>query len=320
MGLTLDRASELVSRAARAKVGSTGLRTFIRSKAGKLDTSSGGIGGIIQWVFNAALGFTGWICKIFWDLVSKAVSWTFTALWGAFTSAVSFIWHFNWNQSDEDLDKSLKSAWDSFGGQLGGLAGRAAGSLIVLSGGVALFCFNEALGLHVLRAVGEEALDELISSAVPVLQSIRNLIGRWLFQNAYKSIRDYMGANPDSFYETNAQLVERQIRGEITQAQREEIQKKRDALKAERKPWSFASAFEEWIETFPEGFIRNFVEEFFEEGFEAINELGYIAFSAVDGHIASHRIGAQVASGSNVSAGVQVQLNRNTGTFGAVTP
>lgn len=318
MGLTLDRAGELVSRAARAKVGSTGLRTFIRSKAGTVTTSSPG-GDIINWVVNAALGFVGWVGKIFWDAVSNFVSWSFTALWGAFTSAVSFIWHFNWNQSDSELDASLKSAWDSFGGQLGGLAGRAAGSLIVLSGGAALFCFNEALGLHVLRAVGEEALEELISSAVPVLHSVRNLIGRWLFQNAYKSIRDFMGANPDSFYETDSQLVERQIKGEITQAQRLEIQKKRDALKGERKPWSFASAFEEWIETFPEGFIRNFVEEFFEEGFESLQELGWVAVENIDGYIASHRIGTQVASGANVSAGVQVQLNRSTGIFGGTT-
>ena len=319
MGLTLDRAGELISRAARSKVGSTGLRTFVRSKAGKLDTSSGP-GGILGWLFNAALGFVGWVCKVFWDVVSKLVSWTFTALWGAFCSAVSFIWHFNWNQSDAELDQALQSAWDSFGGQLGGLAGRAAGSLIALSGGAVLFCFNEALGLHILREVGEEALEELISSAVPVLQSVRNLLGRWLFQNAYKAIRDYMGANPDSFYETDAQLVERQIRGEITQAQRETIQKKRDALKSERKPWSFANQFEEWVESFPEGFIRNFVEEFFEEGFETIQELGYVAFQAVDSHIASHKMGARVASGSNVSVGVQVQLNRNSGSSGTTTP
>lgn len=319
MGLTLNRASELVSRAARTKIGSTGVRTFIRSKAGKLDTSSGS-GGVLGWLFNAALGFGGWLVQTFWNVVSSIVSWTFTALWGAFTSAVSFIWHFNWNQSDEELDNSLKSAWDSFGGQLGGLAGRAAGSLIVLSGGAALFCFNETLGLHVLREVGEEALDELVGSAIPVMHSIRNLIGKWLFVNAYKAIRDYMGANPDSFYESDAQLVERQINGEITQAQREAIQKKRDALKAQRKPWSFANQFEEWIETFPEGFIRNFVEEFFEEGFEAINELGYVAAQGVDSHVAGHKMGHKVATGSNVSVGVQVQLNRNSGTFGGVSP
>lgn len=319
MGLTLDRAGELISRAARSKVGSTGLRTFVRSKAGKLDTSSGP-GGILGWLFNAALGFVGWVVKAFWDVVAKFVSWTFTALWGAFTSAVSYIWHFNWNQSDSELDAALKSAWDAFGGQLGGLAGRAAGSLIVLAGGATLFCFNEALGLHILREVGEEALDELIDSAIPVLHSIRNLIGKWLFNNAYKSIRDYMGANPDSFYETDAQLVERQIRGEITQVQRETIQKKRDALKAERKPWSFANQFEEWVESFPEGFIRNFVEEFFEEGFETLNELGYVAASSIDGFVAGHKMASKVASGANVNVGVQVQLNRNTGVFGGVTP
>jgi hypothetical protein len=125
-----------------------------------------------------------------------------------------------------------------------------------------------------------------------------------------------MGMNPDSFYHSDDELVEMQLRGEISFDQRMKMRQGRDALKAERKPYTFAQEFENWIETFPEGFVRNFVEEFFEEGFETIQELGYVAFSAIDGQIAAHKMGSRVATGANVSGVVQVQFNRNTGTLG----
>ncbi len=278
--------------------------------------SSGGVAGAIEWVINAVTSFGGWICKKFWEAISSIVSWSLSKAWGFFCSGVQYFWHFNWNASDEELDNSLKSAWDAFGGQLGGLAGKAAGSLVVLGGGAALFCFNEALGMHVLREVGQEAFDELVGSAAPVLQSLSNLAGRWAFNSAYKGIRDAMGMNPDSFYRSDDELVEMQLRGEISFDQRMKMRKGRDALKAERKPYTFAQEFENWIESFPEGFVRNFVEEFFEEGFEAIQELGYVAFSAIDGQIAAHKMGSRVATGANVSGVVQVQLNRNTGNLG----
>lgn len=315
MGLTLTQSGNLFSRLARAKVGSTGIRTFIRSSLGT-KPKSGGVGGVVEWVLSAVTSFTGWICKGLWDALSSILSWSFSKLWGLFCTAVQYIWHFNWNANDEEMDNSLKSAWDAFGGQLGGLAGKAAGSLVVLGGGATLFCFNEALGMHVLREVGEEAFSELAQSTAPVLQSIGNLTGRWAFNAAYKGIRDAMGMNPDSFYHTDEELVEMQIRGEITYDQRMKMRQGRDALKAERKPYSFAQEFEDWIETFPEGFVRNFVEEFFEEGFETIQELGYVATSAIDGHIAAHKIGAKVATGANVSGVVQVQFNRNIGSLG----
>lgn len=316
MGLTLTKAGDLLSRAARAKVGSTGIRTFVRSKMGATTTSSGGVVGAVEWVINAALSFGGWICKKFWDAISSFASWSMAKLWTMFCASVQYIWHFDWNASDEEMDNALKAAWDAFGGQLGGLAGKAAGSLFVLGGGAVLFGFNEALGLHVLREVGSEAFDDMVASAAPVMESAKNLGMRAAFNSTYKAIRDSMGMNPDSFYETDEELVEKQLRGEITFEQRMKARKGRDALKAERKPYTFAENFEKWIETFPEGFIRNWVENFFEEGIETIQELGYVAFSAVDSHIAAHKMGTKVATGANVSGVTQVQFNRNVGTLG----
>lgn len=308
MGLTLTVA-EFASKAIRSSVGNGGVRKFVPSGHGSVTNQQGGIIGSIV---NAALKFAGWVLGGLWNMITGFISWSFSGLWGLFVQAVSFIWHFNWNVTDEQLDQSLQSAFDAFGGVLGGAVGKAAASLVVLGGGAVLFCFNEALAMHVLKEVGEEALEEMAESVTPVVRGAAGLLGRWAFNNSYKAIRNALGLNPDAAYLTDAQLAEKVQRGEITQEEADKNKKGRDALKAQRKPWSFANQVEEWVESLPDGFVENFVEEALEEFFEGITELGYVAFSSIDSFIANQKRGHQVATGTSTGLAVQVQLHRST--------
>lgn len=310
MGMTLA-VGNLVSRTVRSAVGNGGIRKFTMSAH---STQTNNSGGIIGSIFNALTRFGGWLISKVWEVASSFVSWSFSGLWGLFCRSVSYIWHFQWNVTDEQLDAQLKAAFDSFGGVLGGAIGKAAGSLIVLGGSATLFCFNEALAVHVLREVGEEALEEMAESAVPVIQGAMSLAARWAFNQSYKAVRNALGLNPDAYYLTDAQLAAEVAAGRMTQEQADKNKKGRDTLKGENKPWSFASKFEDWIESLPDGFIENFVEEFFEEGIEAITELGYVAFSSIDSYAANHKMGQAVANGINAPVAVQVQLHRNATT------
>lgn len=310
MGMTLSVGS-LVSKTVRSAVGNGGIRKFKPSGFSQTTNQNGGIVGSI---ISAVTKFAGWALGGLWNMLTGFISWSLSSLWGMFCQAVSFVWHFNWNVTDQELDAGLTSAFNSFGGVLGGVVGKAAGSLVVLGGGATLFCFNEALAMHVLKEVGEEALEEMTESITPVVRGAMGLVGRWAFNNSYKAVRNALGLNPDAAYLTDAQLAAEVAAGRMTQETADKNKKGREALKSQRKPWSFASKTEEWIESIPNEFVRNFTEEALEEFFEAIVELGYVAFSSIDSYMANQKRGHAVATGSSNGVAVQVQLHRTNPT------
>lgn len=304
MGMSLS-VSSLYSRATRiSAAGSTGIRTFKPSSHG---TQSNSDGGIIGSIINAAARFVGWVVGKLFSFISRFISWSLSAIWGYFCQAVSYIWRFEWNQPDDAMNQSLQSAWNAFGGTLGGAVGNTLGNLIVLGGSATLFAFNEAMAVYVLKRVGEEALEELASQAASVMQALVPLAANWLFKKAYMKVRTAIGLNPDAAYKSDeqitAEVTARVQAGQLTQAQGNELIAKnkqgRDALKAERKPFSFANKWEEYVESVQKDnpFWGNFIEEAFEETLDAIQSMGYVAFGAIDSYVAEHKLGHTAATG-----------------------
>lgn len=328
MGLSLS-ISNLVSRTARSiSTGGNIVRNFKPSNHG-LKTSSNG--GILGSIIDVAKRFVGWILSTLWSFISKFISWSLSAIWGLFCRAVSFIWRFQWNQSDAQMQSSLTNAWNAFGSTLGGAVGNTLGSLIVLGGGATLFLFNEAMAVYVLREVGEEALEELAQQAANVTNALVPIISNWVFTNCYIKARNLIGANPDAAFQSDAQidaLYNSEVQsGRMTQQQANDLKTKakqtRNALKGERKPFSFANQWEEYVEQVQQNnpFWGNFLEECFEETFEAIQERGYVAAQAVDSYITEHKMGQQVANGHTASPiTVELTLNRSLDPDPAPTP
>lgn len=326
MGMSLS-ISELVSRATRATAtGGNLIRTFKPSNHG---FQTGQDGGIIGSIINVGKRFVGWVLGVLWSFVSKFVSWSLSAIWGLFCRAVSFIWRFQWNQSDEQMQASLTNAWNAFGSTLGAAVGNTLGSLVVLGAGATLFVFNEAMAVYVLREVGEEALEELTQQAANVTNALIPIISNWVFTNAYIKARNLIGANPDASFQSDAE-ISAYYQGEVAagrmtqQLATESINKvkqTRNALKGGRKPFSFANQWEEYVENVQQNnpFWGNFLEECFEETFEAIQERGYVAANAVDSYITEHKMGQKVASGQS-AAPLTVELTLNRGLDPAPTP
>lgn len=83
----------------------------------------------------------------------------------AFWDGFDYIWNFNCNISDAELDRSIASLKLRIVGQLGATAGNLVGYVacgVVPS--IGILAINEPLGLYLLQQVGEEALDEFLTN------------------------------------------------------------------------------------------------------------------------------------------------------------
>ncbi|HEY9637169.1 MAG TPA: hypothetical protein V6D14_27460 [Coleofasciculaceae cyanobacterium] len=316
MGLDI-KVGDLASRAIRQKVTPGGIKRIATKQYKEIKNSDGGV---IGFLLDTAGRFFGFLFKSVFGIAQ----WALSTIWGWVCSAVQFIWRFNWAASDEDLDKNLATALESFGGTLGGALGNALGFITVGAvGGAIIFSFNEALAVHALNEFGEEALEEISSNAAAVIRVGFQLGTRYLFTWAYKALRTAIGLNPDAIYLSDADIAKKVADKEWTQDMANKNKKGRDALKAQnkRKPWSFALKWEEFVESIDNKFLKNFVEEFFEEFFEAVQEGGYVLTSSMDSYYAQNSMANRAHhAATSQEATVMVQLNRPDNPATPTTP
>lgn len=286
----------LASRAARsAATNGSGIRRFAVSALG--EQASGDGGNIITKVWNGFSRFAGFLISGVISQLTAVFQWSVSALVGLLFSTVQFIWTFNWNASDEQLDQNIQGSFDALGGTLGGTIGNALGHLVCgVLPGAAIFAFNEPMGLYVLKNVSEEMLDDMAGNIANLIKQTALTGIRAGITFAYKNVRRAW-REPDG--KVRAKLKASGMNDE-----------KINAAMAERnKPWSFASATEDLIESLPDGFIQNFAEEMFEEFTEACMEAGYAAANSVDSYIAMQKMGNDATFGRETT--VEILLNRD---------
>lgn len=257
--------SALRSRAVRSEIGIRKIEPGVLSRG----TGLGELGSHIVNGLGKLLGFIV-------SSVINVASWGLTEIWSLIVQASTFVWNFNWNISDKDLDRQIKGQWDSFGSLLGGLAGNAFGwfSCGILPG-ASIFAFNRALGLYVLKEVGEEALEELAGNLSNVVrQSIRNVASQ-TFAWVFKNWRNWM-KQPNNVF-AKALFGDRY----------------KDVMKEWGKSggpvWSFAKKVEDKVESISDPFWRNFVEEFLEEAWDGCVEAGFVVANSVESYLAMQK-------------------------------
>jgi hypothetical protein len=255
---------DLASRRIRANSTAGNLiRTW--SASGITTRSSGG--GIVETVINGAIRFGNFLISA----ISSAVSFSFTKLWSWIVGGVQFIWNFNWQISDTAIDRQIESLWNSFGGILGGAAGRAIGWLSCgLVPSAAIFSFNQSLGTHLLLEVGEQAIDEMLDAASEVINSGFRLGAQATFLWLYKDVRRAL-KDPNNIFGMGLRAV---------------LGNQAIDNWGSGESWTIAQAVEEKIESIPNVFWRNFTEEMFEEGSEACIEAGYAVAGGIDAWLA----------------------------------
>ncbi len=291
MPLTLDL-NRLGSRIVRQTVGNGGVRRFAASAITTNDDDGEGGG-----FWSGLKQFGGFLLSgVKW--VASWVGFGLTTLLDWIVTTVQFVWNFNWNATDKELDQTVASAFNALGGSLGGTIGNSLGYLACGAiPAAAIFYFNEPMGVHVLKNVGEEALDELCSNVANLIRQVGNLLIRTAVISTYKNLRTLL-RKPDSV-----------VRRELVNGGKLSAEQVDKAVAARNKPWSFAIAFDDFIEGIPNEFLRNFTEELFEEFGEACIEAGYVVANSAESFIASQRMSNDGFFGADRT--IEITLNRD---------
>lgn len=254
---------DLASRRIRAN--STGGMLIRTWSASAIQAS--GSGGLLETIFNGAVRFGNFLISA----ISSAISFSFTKLWSWIVGGVQFIYNFDWQMSDTAIDKQVEGLWNSFGGILGGAAGRTIGWISCgLVPAAAIFSFNQSLGTHLLLEVGEQAIDEMLDAASEVINAGFRLGAQATFLWLYKDVRRAL-KDPNNVFGQGLRAV---------------LGSKTIDNWGTGESWTIAKAVEKKIESIPSAFWRNFTEQMLEEGSEACIEAGFAVAGGIDAWLA----------------------------------
>lgn len=268
---------ELASRKIRSS--STGGQ-LIRTWNASATITTPSSGGLVVTIINGALRFGNFLISG----VISLISFSFTKLWSWIVSGVQFIYNFDWNISDTAIDKQIEGLWNSFGGILGGAAGRTIGWIgCGLVPAATVFSFNQSLGAHLLKEVGERAIDEMLDAASEVINAGFRMSTQASFLWLYKDVRRAL-KNPNNVFGQGLRAV---------------LGNNNVDNWGTGESWTIAKAVEKKIESIPNTFWRNFTEEMLEEGSEACIEAGFAVAGGIDAWLAQQAMQRNSLLGSD---------------------
>lgn len=216
------------------------------------------------------------------------VKFTVGGLMGLFINGTQQILNFNWNATDAELDKQLEQQEIAIAGAQGALRGQFIGRLVCgIAPTAALAVFNEALALHVLINVSEEAAEEIAAAASNLIQLTLKKTVNTAFINIFKNYRGLLRGGAIGFART---LQAMKI------LDQEAVDK---ANKQRNQPWSIHSALEDTIERIQDPKTKIDAEEFWENFGEACIESGYIIAGSIDSYFMQQNVQENAARGAD---------------------
>ena len=260
-------------------------------------------------------GFLGAIIKVgrdliggLWDGVNMLLSWlpgAATLIWGGIVQATNEVLNFDFNTTDEAIDKSIQAFQDRWyeklGETVGGLVGWSVGGLLP---SLVLFKFNPVLALSVLENVGEEMYDELVGE---VSELARMTVQAWARE---QGLRLFMGARA---------LIKRAANGEADTLAGDGLialfsafpglrERARNWGEKGSKPWIIARKIEDKIESISNSKLKSFVEGFWDNLGDSVVEAGFVVAGGIDSFLAEQQIAKNLARGKEVV--IEVAYNR----------
>lgn len=224
-----------------------------------------------RWIWDRGTGLTGWA----WSKVSKAVSWSASAIWGnILVPGAQALWRFDWNQTDEEMRANLESRAVGLAGLWGGAVGQAVGGMVAIGIGYGISLVLPVIGGAALaRMIAAGTAKQLAEEVGPSVNNAVNetvkLIAQWQATEAYIDIRSKIKSAPIEQLQS--------IFG-------------KDAGTWLKEKWggkggpnmSFAAQTERAVEAIPNKYVRAFVESFLEEAWESFVETGFIIAGEID--------------------------------------
>lgn len=180
-------ASNLQSRIRRSKIGSDGVR-WIKRQDWYQSVQGFDFGKLLQ----RFAGFYGWLVQA---LLSPIPGINFVDLVQAGISLFKFVWNFNWDMSDEQIDKLIISMQGQIISQAAGLAGSTLGRLICGGAPVAAMLYiNREAALHVMQSAFPEIIRDWCMQVGSFLRvSAASYARQWAYR-VYKNGRKLIKA------------------------------------------------------------------------------------------------------------------------------
>ncbi|MDJ1180796.1 hypothetical protein PJF56_18205 [Roseofilum sp. BLCC_M91] len=185
------------------------------------------------------------------------------------TQSVQYLWRFNWNLQDEEIDAQIESDLLALSGQLGGGFGASIGWVVCGGvGGAVLAKIDPAMAAAVAAELGEEAKEELVQVWTQVGMLAFDIAATNAFKQTFKFARRLMKKQEWAKKVFGAKYTE--------------------LIENWGKPGGEVISLAKWkndrIEEIPNEYIRTFVEEFFEEFGDSCNEAIMVIANGIDSY------------------------------------
>lgn len=274
MGIILSL-SALGSRVERKLIaGQNGIRTFSQTGLITKQARSGG-----QETFWDGLARFGASILALATWKPSWLNFSFANIWSNCVNAYHFVWNFNINATDQQLDAQIKQQEIAIAAAKGTLRGTFVGKLICgIAPTATIAVFNEALALYLLEKVGEEAAREVVNLSANLIRLQNRQIATAAFYNLFKSNRAILRAAVLDFAKA-LQFFKVPFNNESI----EKANKQRD------QPWSLGTALTDSIEKISDPAERIEATEFWQQFGSSCIEAGYIIAHGLDSWILEQR-------------------------------
>jgi hypothetical protein len=247
----------LPSRLIRNAAASGGTRTLVASALNVNGDNS---------LFSGILSIIGTVLtKVF-----GALSWSFTAIWGFIVSAVNFIYNFNWNITDEQVNAQINQTLAALTGLLGQATGRLFGTLACGAlPATAIMVFAPEIGTNVVPKITDELLANLAQNYASLIQQAGQLLLNTGVLWLYSQVRRAFIGSDDAL---KARLTKSGVNAKVIA----------QTMANRGKPFVIAQKITEKIDSIKDGNLKSFVNRAYAEFGTACIESGYVVAGALD--------------------------------------
>jgi hypothetical protein len=259
---------KLLSKEVRSKVGSRIIPSIDKLGGGiKSSASGGGLSGGLNTVVSGIGSLLGGFSGFIFGALKKALTfaWSFTAIFSYLIQASIFLYQFDWNASDQELDKALQGQFLGWASQVGGAVGGALGYFacgILPVAGIA--AINPAAAAYIIAKNGDEAFEEMQGYLISIIRSSFRIAAQASFIQIYKGVRSILKASPS---------VKKMF---------PQIDKwgHKDGAR-----FTLSNIVEKKVESIKNPMMRAFTESAIEEFFEGCIEGGFALTQAMDSYV-----------------------------------
>lgn len=288
--------SALLNFQASGVVNNSGIRKIEKASA-IIKNNQQNDGGLLGWVFNQSKNLVGWL----FSSATGFMQWTWTNTWGTVVNTIEKVKSFNWNQTDEQIQQSIKSRNQQLASIWGGVLGSGVGWLtgIAVGSGVAYLCpviGSASLARLVAGEVTLEAGQDIKSRLQVAIQQTASIAVSDAANVAFINYRHLIKSLPESvlvtlYGESKAKWIKNKWGGKG------------------QPDSSFNAQMEEEIDSITDQNAKAFIENFLEEAWDSFVESGFIVAHQLDEAYQQSRLAQDESLGQERS--VEIALDRN---------